>query len=316
MGVEAYFIRETHCPVCGEKNITFRFPIDERYAYQHTGIDTSETGLGVVSCDRCSHQFIAPIPTGEFLSRFYASYMSSAKSGFYQARAKEKIPESFRAYYSPWLERIKSACDKDCVNLLDVGCGLGMFLRLAREKGFDVQGVEPNKEAVDRLDSVYSIKAHHCLLEDYSGEERFDAVTMWDLLEHLAQPKNAIQKIHSILHPNGLLVLEIPIRDSLLHWTAKGLFRLSFGKIQRPLFLTYGVHHLQYFSERSIIEFVEHNGFKVVEHERAETSLDALRKNGGGLKAELYNHALAMMFSLARLIGKQNKLVLIARKIS
>lgn len=50
--------------------------------------------------------------------------------------------------------------------LLDVGCGLGMFLRLARDHGFTVRGLEPNTEAVERLQAEYEIFVHNTLLEE------------------------------------------------------------------------------------------------------------------------------------------------------
>ena len=62
---------------------------------------------------------------------------------------------------------IRSILDVNVPKLLDVGCGLGMFLRLAREKGFQVYGIEPNAEAVERLEKRCSIKAYNTLLEDY-----------------------------------------------------------------------------------------------------------------------------------------------------
>jgi len=104
------------------------------------------------------------------------------------------------------------------------------------------------------------------------------------------------------------------VRDSLLHWLAKGLYRFSAGKIKRPLFLVCGFHHLQYFSEKSVISFLEDQGFEVVYAERAETNLGALRKKKGGIKSLVHNQALYGIFSMAKLLRRQNKLVIVARK--
>ncbi len=303
------------CPLCGGSVSKVFYPIDKKYLVGHTGVNVSGHEIGVAICPTCMHQFIQPLPTPKFLELFYSSYMSAAKNGFYRIRKSKYIPAVFENYYAPWLEKINKHSNNSELKFLDIGCGLGMFLRLARAKGFEVRGIEPNSEAVEYLAREHSIKAYNTLLEEYSGEEKFDTVTMWDLLEHLAKPKTALEKVRSILNPDGLLVLEIPIRDSLLHWTAKALYRLSFGIIRRPLFLTYGVHHLQYFSEKSIVSFLELNGFTLLERKRAETSLEALKKKQDGLKSSLYNISLYLMFSLAKLIGKKNKLVLIARKL-
>lgn len=306
---------DTHCPLCKNSGHVFLYPIDMGYAEKIYGSSIPEI-FTVVRCSTCKHQYISPIPSPDFLRKFYANYMSEGKNGFYLARNSADIPVSFRSYYAPWLMRIQEIIRKPSSALLDIGCGLGMFLRLARELGFEVRGIEPNKEAVAQLETTYSIHAYNTLLEDYSGQETFDVVTMWDLLEHLPSPQKAINKVWSMLNPAGLIVLDIPIRDSLLHWVAKFLYRSSLGIIKRPLFLICGAHHLQYFSENSIVSFVEKSGFQVLLTNRAETNLDALQKKGICLKNSLFNVSLRSLFGLARLIRKQNKLVLIARKLT
>jgi len=90
-------------------------------------------------------------------------------------------------------------------------------------------------------------------------------------------------------------------------------WRISFGRIQRPLFLTYGVHHLQYFCSSSIVEFLEGEGFTVELVHRGETELSSLMRQGG-IKSTLYNVALKTLFTLASLFKRQSKLILIARK--
>lgn len=137
---------------------------------------------------------------------------------------------------------------------------------------------------------------------------------MWDLLEHLAHPTKAIKQVHAMLNPGGLLALEVPVRDSLLHWIAKASYRLSFGWIVRPVYLVCGVHHLQYFSERSVKVFLEQCDFQVIECCRAETDISALKRNNPGLKSRAYNMILETLFFLARILKKENKIVIIAKK--
>lgn len=120
--------------------------------------------------------------------------------------------------------------------------------------------------------------------------------------------------IAGTLIQNTHLPLHLWFLAIYLHWTAKALFRLSLGRIKCPLFLTYGIHHLQYFSEDSITSFLKQHGFDVLVVRRSETSLAALSKKGSGMKAIIYNLSLRSMFIFARLLGKQNKLVLIAQK--
>lgn len=306
------------CPICGLDEPEAVYPINKAYASSRSGIDVSEIPLGVACCKECKHQFIQPVPYSEFLRAFYANYMNVAKGGFYRDRDQKEIPSLLRQRYGRWLQRIQSLGGAG--SLLDVGSGLGTFLRLAREYGLEVAGVEPNYEAATMLRECYGIAVHDCLLEDLNISDKYDVISMWDLLEHLPDPRAAISKSHELLTPHGLLVLEIPIRDSCVHWLAKGVYRVSAGRLRNPLFRVYGIHHLQYFSERSIQRFLADHGFEIAEVYRDQTDVQALyqRPQGNGkanrAKTGAYNSAIQGAFSLARLVGKQNKLIVFARK--
>lgn len=311
--------RVEQCPICGLDESETAYPINKSYASSRSGINVSKVPLGVARCKECGHQFIQPVPQPEFLRAFYASYMSIAKNGFYRDRNREKIPSSFRQRYGRWLERIRVLGGGG--SLLDVGSGLGTFLRLARERGFEVTGIEPNREAATMLRERYGIFVHNCMLEELNVADRYDVITMWDLLEHVPDPRLALGKSHELLGPRGLLVLETPARDSFIHWLAKGIYHASNGRIKKPLFRVYGVHHLQYFSERSLKGFLANCGFEVVEVHRDQTEVEALfqRPKGNGIvsraKTVAFNTAIRGAFLLARLTGKQNKLIVFARKL-
>lgn len=306
----------TACVCCGAEAINPTYPIDTDHPSNLSGVDVRRAGLGVAICPDCGHEFIQPVPQAPFLAAYYASYMSKAKSGFYRERAEGDIPARFRQRYERWLTILERSLGRKA-RLLDVGAGLGMFLRLAREKGFEVVGVEPNGEAAECLRKNFDIPVVNGLFEDVSLDEQVDIITMWDLLEHLANPRAALRKAAGLIHDKGLLVLEIPARDSLLHYLAKFLYRASNGKIRRPLYLVCGVHHLHYFSEADITRLLDETGFKIQEVHRGETELASLYHGGSGersVSTVVYNMALVAVFGMARLLRKQNKLIVFARK--
>lgn len=303
------------CVCCGAEGVAVRYPIDLRHASAISGFDIRDKPIGVAVCHRCGHEFIQPVPQPAFLRAYYSNYMSGAKSGFYRERAADSIPERFRSRYEPWLCIMATMLDGRR-RLLDVGAGLGMFLRLARERGFEVRGVEPNKEVADVLTARHGIPVVNNLFEQVELDEQVDVITMWDLLEHLADPRAALVKVASLLAPKGLLVLEIPSRDSLLHTLAKGIYRISGGRVRRPLYLVCGLHHLHYFSERDISRLLGETGFEVREIHRGETELESLYRDKFGersLAAKTYNLALAVVFRMARLLRRQNKLIIFAQ---
>ncbi|MDX8377183.1 MAG: hypothetical protein R8L53_04085 [Mariprofundales bacterium] len=150
------YFEKCNCPLCGISVDHVVYPIDRDYAFKLSGISTVlDIEIGVAACSNCAHQFIFPCPKPNFLSPFYAAYMSGAKNGFYRSRYANEIPLKFKEHYTPWLADIKKILNKKNIELLDVGCGLGMFLRLARELEFIIQGLEPNEEAVQHLKTEY-----------------------------------------------------------------------------------------------------------------------------------------------------------------
>lgn len=304
------------CICCGKLNSNITYPIDTDYASKISGYDIRTLEIGVTECDNCGHSYIQPTPRSSFLTAFYANYMSKAKNGFYKERSAENIPKQFRERYTPWLEKL-SSFSSTTKSLLDIGGGLGMFLRLAQERSFEVTGVEPNVEAASALHEKYGIPVINCLFEEVETAQRVDVVTMWDLLEHLVDPRQALLKANDLLNKNGILLLEIPARDSLLHDLAKIVYRFSAGTIRRPLYLTYGVHHLHYFSEQGICKLLKANGFEVKQVYRGETDLNSLYHGQPGrrsVKAAAYNIILNSIFRLARIVGRQNKLIIFSQK--
>lgn len=92
-------------------------------------------------------------------------------------------------------------------SLLDVGAGTGEFLKVAKKKAWDVQGVEPNKNAC-RLASEKGIELKPSL-KDFQGNQ-FDVVTLWHVLEHVPNLAETISQLSSLVKLNGTLIIAVP----------------------------------------------------------------------------------------------------------
>ena len=104
--------------------------------------------------------------------------------------------------------------------LLDIGCGTGNFLAAARDRGYDVTGIELDRNAVlfarERLglQKVFPLTISE-FAEQHAGEH-FDVVTFFEVLEHQATPAEFLQKVRTGLRPGGMIALSVPNRERWL----------------------------------------------------------------------------------------------------
>jgi 2-polyprenyl-3-methyl-5-hydroxy-6-metoxy-1,4-benzoquinol methylase len=137
--------------------------------------------------------------------------------------------------------------------LLDVGCHTGIFLSVARQAGWQVAGVEPSRWSAQcarkRGLDVYC----GTLAEAPYRPGSFDVVTMWDVIEHLADPREELQQAHRLLRPGGLLAVSTMNVDT---WFPKLLGR------RWPWYMQM---HLYYFDPRTLSRMLAESGFEFVE---------------------------------------------------
>lgn len=95
--------------------------------------------------------------------------------------------------------------------ILDVGSGGGEFIYLLHKLGHTVQGIEPNRGYAEYAESEYGLQVHIGFAQDVAlPEEHFDLITMWHVLEHTERPAEVLLKLHRLLKPSGILVIEVP----------------------------------------------------------------------------------------------------------
>ena len=100
--------------------------------------------------------------------------------------------------------------------LLDVGCGHGLLLDEARSRGFEVEGLELSREAAQHARDALGLSVLEVALEDMKLDgERFDAIVLADVLEHLDDPVRALDKCVELLAADGALLIATPDPSSL-----------------------------------------------------------------------------------------------------
>jgi 2-polyprenyl-3-methyl-5-hydroxy-6-metoxy-1,4-benzoquinol methylase len=150
-------------------------------------------------------------------------------------------------YYLPYQGSGKS--------LLEVGCGTGADLLWAKERGWDVHGLEISEGAVEvaRMRGLENVRCATFENADLAPDS-FDCIAMTQVLEHLYSPSLALRRCHQLLRQNGLLLIAVPKFDS---WT-----RHALGNFWHNLLFPI---HLYHFNRPVLERMIEDAGFRVCE---------------------------------------------------
>lgn len=153
--------------------------------------------------------------------------------------------------YDHRYKKMEKHLSKKIPKTLDVGCQNGVFLSYMKKKGCITLGVEPSEEYTEFATRMFGINVINGIFERQTIKQRFDLITMFNVLEHTKNPREALIKAFEILEKGGLLVLELPY-----------IFTL-----QSVLSLGYW-HHFQkdhnwFFNKKNIKELLEELGFNV-----------------------------------------------------
>jgi SAM-dependent methyltransferase len=186
--------------------------------------------------------------------------------GYFSEYAQDQLSGSRNAIYSHILDLLER--ETSVGKILDVGCGCGFFLKEARERGWDVAGVDPSEESIAYADKLLGPNvARKGTLEDLPQEELYDVITMIDALGFYSDPWADVERIRILLKRGGLLFLRST--NGLLHST---LFKMSvmlkMGNFTDTLF----VFHKYPLTPRFIRRLLGDYGFSVVSMQNAMPS--------------------------------------------
>ena len=171
------------------------------------------------------------------------------------------------------------------IHLLDVGCSSGAFVHTAVRLGFDAEGVDPAPAAAQAA-RVAGLKVEKGLLHEVGyAEHSFDAVTLFEVIEHVRDPIALLRECHRILRPGGVLMVGTGNCDS---WTAHAL-----GARWEYLDISRHGGHISFFNPGSLRLAARRTGFTPLRLvTRSGRLVDASRGAGylvGKLAGELLN---------------------------
>ncbi len=228
------------CLVCGGRR--------QRVVFREFGID-------ILRCRDCGHVFSSYGGDPDYAAYFGDAPVAPDGDQFWWDDAHRPMYDAFCARF---LEGRSG-------RLLDVGAGLGFFVRRAqRVPGWEAHGCEMSAPAVafarEKL-GLATMRAGRLEAADFAPAS-FDVITLWDVIEHLVDPGPMLGAIRALLRPGGFLFLHTPNADVQL---VKAWLKSARG--MRP-----GVHyleakdHLHLYSMKTLGRVLERAGFARVRY--------------------------------------------------
>lgn len=294
--VKPYLKPYDTCPLCSGKNWASLYEL---------GV------LKVYKCRDCSMMFLNPCLMPEEQKMIFSSKEFLTKvSGFfadYHDDSSWTTPKTSAAYASA-LEAAEAIVPSRG-KWLDVGCGKGSFLTIAKSRGWQAYGLEPNFDTARRLKESHSIEVYtEDFFEAALPASSFDAVSLWDLIEHTPDPARWMKRCLQLLKPGGLLVIATPNHFSFLDMIVDISYRLSGGKFLTAIGKLYTVDHTLYLTDVTLKSLYERSGFDYIRHLKVNTDLSRYSMN------PLFRLFSETLLGISSVLGLQNRVIMIGRK--
>ncbi len=207
-------------------------------------------GYDIRECSNCSLVFVSPQPTPEELKNFYSKIMFTRGNKYDYKLVNRKLIYNERVNDVIKLKFMKKYIGSG--KLLDVGCANGFFLYLSK-RYYDGEGVEYSSSAVKVAKSLgVKVTEGEISTIKKSRKERYDIITMWDVIEHLRDPSKALRHANGLLKKGGYMFLST---GDISAFVPK-LFGKSWALMTPPM-------HLFFFSRKTIVRMLKKNGFHV-----------------------------------------------------
>jgi len=240
---------ESPCHLCGSRRLSHRFI-------------AARSGRLVVRCNRCGLLFYRPQPSAAEAAALYSA-------DYFAREYPDTSSEEQRRLAHARLQRIESEVGTG--RLLDVGCGRGYFLQVARQRGWDAVGLDVAPSTTREAAAVSGATVLQGTLRTRRPADMpaFDVLTLWDVLEHLVDPVGDLVGAGQWLRPGGLIIIQTQNANGV---TAAWM---------RERWEQFVPYHLVHFSPRSLGLALRQAGFVQIRTEGSEQFVAGLLDASG-----------------------------------
>ncbi len=203
---------QAHCPFCNAKDAALAHRVADQFF-------SGDRMFFLLRCKACGGTFLDGKVFASVTDFLATAYPASYHGGD-GIVARGPIPLLGRHAVDRWISHRRP------LKVLDVGCGGGQFLKYMATRGHAITGLEPDQKAADNVAHQLQCQVLAGTVETLDPGQRFDLITLWDVLEHFVNPTFSLQRLRGWLDNNGRILFGVPNFDS---WEAKLLGAGWFG---------------------------------------------------------------------------------------
>lgn len=286
------------CPLCKSKeyNIIYFAEKNNKETKYSPAESIKERGA-ILKCARCDIAYKADWPSERELKEGYEESIDKQYFGLVEER---------RRSFQYLIEQIERRLPKG--KLLDVGCGEGTLVDIAVKRGWEAEGIEPNKNFVKWAKKNYGVKIKQgSVFNEKLEKNSYDAITLLDVIEHVPDPILFLKRCRELLKDGGYIVISTPNFGSL------------FSRIMKKNWFYILSIHLFYFTPKTINMILKKSGFRTlaIKPYYLRTSIDYILSKSknylgfigkafysfgkiSGMNKKSFNYCLGQMIIFAR----------------
>lgn len=212
-------------------------------------LEIEKDHLKIVKCKNCSTVFVNPIFSEEHYRKTYESedYKKIFKAMHEDSHEyrKERFGKERVAIMKEWFP------GKENLSFLDIGCASGFIVEAAQDAGMDAWGVDFSPNVVE-FGKKRGLNLMVGGLEVVPTEKKFDVIALFDVLEHVVNPKELILECEQRLNEGGIIFLYLPNYASAI-----------INLLGKDAHIIWPTEHLTYWTPETIVDFFDHVGMKV-----------------------------------------------------
>jgi SAM-dependent methyltransferase len=238
------------CNICNSKNRIFlgkRIP--RAYSLDNSLI------TDIVRCADCGliYPYPMPYPDGDQVAKNYSNPESYFPADISEGRLK---------FYESILNKVERFSGGKG-RLLDIGCGRGELLFVAKRYGWEVSGVDVSKDFADYARNKFDIEVAVGDIKEMNFElESFDVITLIAVLDHVHDPQGLVSALSRLLRKGGIVFIETMNNESILYKLGDMYYGLTGKKITTNLSPTFPSFQVYGFSKKSMSRLLKAAGFK------------------------------------------------------